>query len=127
MIPQRLAESLRGDPDTVGERVADAYLRLWEEPETRPVLLALVRSASTSERMSAMLRETLGGRVRPQLDHGQPSEDRIVQVSLAASHLFGLAVARHVIGLPSIAALDHDELVAQVAPTLHRYLTGTHL
>jgi hypothetical protein len=43
------------------------------------------------------------------------------------SHLFGLAVARHIVKVPAIAKLDHDDLVAQVAPTIQRYLTNTHL
>src|SRR6185437_1711481 len=33
-IPERITEALPGAPDKLGERVADAYLRLWEEPDT---------------------------------------------------------------------------------------------
>lgn len=125
-IPHRLAESLLGDTDTLGQRVADVYLRLWEEPETRPVLMALVRSASTSERIALMLRETLDARLRPELNQWHSGQEQEIRLGLAASHLFGLAFARHVIAVPAIAALDHDELIAQIAPTIHRYLTGTH-
>lgn len=124
-IPQIIAESLVGDPATAGHRLADTYLRLWEEPTTQPLLLALVRSASTSDRVASMLRETLMARVPPQVIEADPH--RMIRIALAGSHLFGLAAARHIIKMPAVADLSHDDLVAQVAPTIQRYLTGTHL
>jgi AcrR family transcriptional regulator len=123
-IFDRLAGSFAGDEQSVGVRVSDTYLRLWEEPQTRPVLLAIVRSATTSNRAAQMLVEALGGRIQTQV--GTDAE-RIRHISLAGSHLFGLAVARHIIKQPPIAEMDLDDLVAQVAPTIQRYLTGTHL
>lgn len=124
-IPQIIAESLMGDPATAGHRLADTYLRLWEEPATQPLLLALVRSASTSDHVAAMLRETLMARVPPQVIEADPH--RMTRIALAGSHLFGLAAARHIIKMPAVADLSLDDLVAQVAPTIQRYLTGTHV
>jgi AcrR family transcriptional regulator len=123
-IMERLAASLAGDQRGVGLRVTDTYLRLWEEPQTRPVLLAIVRSATTSEPAAQMLVEALGGKI--QAKAGQDAE-RIRRIALAGSHLFGLAVARHIIKQPAIVKMDLDQLIAQVAPTIQRYLTGTHL
>lgn len=124
-IPQLIAETLMGDPATAGHRLADTYLRLWEDPTTQPLLLALVRSASTSDKVAAMLRETLMARVPPELIKADP--DRATRIALAGSHLFGLAAARHIIKMPAVADLPHDDLVAQVAPTIQRYLTATHI
>jgi AcrR family transcriptional regulator len=123
-IMERLAGSLAGDQRTVGLRVTGTYLRLWEEPQTRPVLLAITRSAATSERAAQMLTEALGGRIRA--NAGQDA-GRIRRIAFAGSHLFGLAVARHIIKHPSVAEMDLDQLIAQVAPTIQRYLTGNHL
>ena len=121
-IPGRLAAAVGDDPSTAGRAFTDAYLRLWEDPETRPVLFALVRSAMTSPGATEMLRELLLSRVLVP-DGGA---ERLSQVALAGAHLFGIAMARHVIGLPPVVALSHDELVDQGAPTIQRYLTGTH-
>ncbi|MFC0712994.1 TetR/AcrR family transcriptional regulator [Cellulomonas biazotea] len=119
-IPGIVGRAIGGDPATAGRAVTDAYLRLWEAPATRPVLLALVRSAVTSERAAQMLREIL-------LTHtAQADPDRARRATLAGTHLLGVAVARHVVHLPPIADLTHDELVDEVAPTIQRYLTGTH-
>ena len=72
-----------------------------------------------------MLRDALAHRIRSRA--GKPDNDQARRLALVGSHLFGLAVARHIIKVPAIVELSHEDLVAQVAPTIHRYLTGTHL
>lgn len=124
-IYDRLAASLPGDQASIGQRVSDTYLGLWEEPQTRPILLAITRSATTSNQARQMLRDALDARVRAHT--GKPDRDQARLIALAGAHLFGLAVARHIIQVPAIAQLSHHDLVAQVAPTIQRYLTGTHL
>lgn len=125
MIPERIAAALAGPADELGARATDAYLRLWEEEDTRPILLGLVRSAMTSPHGAALLVEAIGGRVRGQ-DAPPLSEDpRARGIALASSHLFGVAVARHVLRIPVVAELSHDDLVAELAPAIQRYLTGT--
>lgn len=126
VIPQRLAGSLAGDPSSAGRRVADTYLRLWEDPETRLVLMALVRSATTSDRAASMLFEILGSRAREQPGFEPPDDDRMRQVGLVASHLLGVAVARYILKLPPLTSIDRDALVDELAPTIQRYLDGTH-
>jgi AcrR family transcriptional regulator len=124
-IFERLAAALPGDPAAIGTRVTDTYLRLWEQPGTRPTLLALTRSATTSDKAARMLRDALSGHVREHA--GELDSQRAQLLALAGSHLFGLAVARHIIEVPAITQLTLDELVAQVAPTIQRYLAATHL
>jgi hypothetical protein len=46
------------------------------------------------------------------------------RVSLVGSQIVGLGVARYVVGLEPLASASVDDLVAAVAPTLQRYLTG---
>jgi hypothetical protein len=59
------------------------------------------------------------GRLATVLGRDRPER----RVALAASQLFGLAMARYVIGIEPLASLDHDSIVAAVAPTIQRYLT----
>jgi AcrR family transcriptional regulator len=125
IIFERLAASLPGDPSEIGTHVADAYLRLWEQPQPRSILMAIVRSATTSENAAQMLRDALADTIRDRA--GQPDERRSQLLALAGSQLFGLAVARHIVKVPAITQLALDDLVAQVAPTIQRYLTATHL
>ena len=44
--------------------------------------------------------------------------------SYAASQVLGMALTRYVLRFPAIVELGHDDLVAWIAPTLQRYLTG---
>lgn len=125
-IPERLTAALAGDPDQLGQRVADTYLRMWEEPDTRPILMSLVRSAVTSDRAAKMLLDILGARVRFEDNPIAVDPARMRRVGLAASHLVGVAMARHVIHVEPIVELSHEELVAEVAPAIQRYLTGTN-
>ncbi|QDB78738.1 TetR/AcrR family transcriptional regulator [Georgenia wutianyii] len=120
-IPERLAASLAGAPQEIGHRVTDSYLRMWDEPQTRRVLLALVRSTTTAERAADMVRDLLGAHMHETT--GITAEDpRMLGVALAASHLLGVALARHVIRVPALATMDHAALVDQVAPAVQHYL-----
>jgi AcrR family transcriptional regulator len=125
VVFERLAASVPGDQRTIGRRVTDTYLRLWEQPDTRPILLAIMRSATTSDSAAAMLREGLAGKVRVQI--GEQDSEGARRLAMAGSHLLGIAVARHILKVPAIAELTHDDLVAQAAPAIQRYLTGAYL
>lgn len=123
-IPERILAAVAGDPSVAGRAFTDTYLRLWEQPDTGPILRALVRSATTSQRAADMLRETLSARGKQTPSLGP---ERIGSVALAGAHLLGVAVARHIVRAEPIAALTHAQLVDQLAPTIQRYLDGTHL
>jgi AcrR family transcriptional regulator len=125
-IPEILVASLQGDPDTVGARLTETYLGLWEEPETRRVLLALVRSATTSPRAAVMLQDVLGSRIRVTAAGNPPDNEQMRRVGLAGAHLFGVAMARHVMQLSPLNTMAYATLVSEVAPTIQRYLTDTH-
>lgn len=123
VIPDRLLATLDGDPTDVGRRFVDAYLRLWEEPDTRPVMQAVLRSATTSPAAAEMLATILQGRIRSQMGD---DDALVLRLSLVGSHMLGIALARYVVQVPAIAQLDHDSLVDQIAPTIQRYVTGEH-
>lgn len=122
VIPERMALAFLGAPEGLGARMTDAYLRLWEDEDTRPILLGLVRSAMTSPRAAELLAEVLTSRVRENATLPAVDDPQAQRRVLAASHLFGVAVARHVIRLPIVADMSHQELVAQLAPTIQAYL-----
>jgi AcrR family transcriptional regulator len=115
---------LAGDRRTIGERLARLAVSIWESPSGRRALLGILRSAMTNERAATMLREfvaeALLGRVAASL--GLP--DARLRASLAASQLIGVAVGRYVIQVEPLASADPEVLVAWLAPTLQRYITG---
>lgn len=113
------------DRNQLGETILRTLIELWQDPDTLAVWLGLVRSAMSDEKAARLLREFLSSAVFSRIAHalggGAEAEYR---VSLVASQIVGLGIARHVIGLEPLASASPEELVAAVAPTLQRYLTG---
>lgn len=118
-IPATLAATLAGDPETRGRRLTDTYLRMWDDPATRPTLLALVKAAMTSGSAATMLAEAMGVAMAMNTQGTGIAPPRLV---LAASHLLGVAIARHILKFPPIVTMTHDELVAAVSPAIQGYL-----
>lgn len=129
-----LATALAAGPadpaESLGEFLVRTVLQAWEVHEIRDVFIGLIRSASSSEQATAMLREfvteAIVGRLsavaRPG-DGTDPAEARY-RASLVASQVVGLGLTRYVLGLEPLAAADVEMLVAAVGPTVDRYLTG---
>jgi AcrR family transcriptional regulator len=117
-----LPDLLDGDPALLGERFARVFLSLWSNEEFREPMLALLRSATTSERGAAMLREFVGSAMLARLVQGVDGPDAALRVSTAAAQLVGVVLLRYVIKNPALVAATDDEIIALVAPTLQRYL-----
>jgi AcrR family transcriptional regulator len=113
-----------GDRDEMGERIVRTFLRIASNPVSREAMLAMIKSAMTHRASAVMVREfvTRGplSRVAETLD----APDARLRVELAMSHMVGLMIARHVLGLEPLASATEDEIVTLVGPTVQRYLTA---
>jgi AcrR family transcriptional regulator len=120
LVAQLIAE---GGTEDLGERLLRLLLRLWDEQPASP-LLAMIRSASDHEQAATALREFITrevvGRVARAIDADQPE----LRATLCGSQVVGLVMVRYVIRVEPLASADPDQLVAWIAPTLQRYLTG---
>ncbi|MEV6796111.1 TetR family transcriptional regulator [Streptomyces sp. NPDC051320] len=124
MEPAQLVPALLGPgPDGIGERLARYFLGVWENPESRSRLLAIVRSALTHDAAAKVLRgfvlQRVLERVAADLDVPNPR----LRAELAASHMIGIAMVRYVLEMEPLATAEVEEIVTMVAPTLQRYLT----
>jgi len=120
MLPTILAQGVDG----MGERLVRQFLAVWGDPDSRAPFLAMLRSATTSEPAAAMLRSFVSEALLRRVVAGLDVPDAELRASLAAAHLVGLALLRYVVRIPPLAAASEDEIVAIVAPTVQRYLTG---
>jgi AcrR family transcriptional regulator len=118
MVP----DVLDGDPALLGERFARVFLSLLSDPEFREPMLALLRSATTSEAGAAMLREFVGSALLGRLAQSLEGSDVALRISTAAAQMVGIALLRYVIRIPPLVAATDEEIVALVAPTLQAYL-----
>jgi AcrR family transcriptional regulator len=120
-VVERIVKGPRGQ---LGRRLVRFFLSIWDDPNRREALMALMRAATTSPDAADLLRERIGERVlRPVGEHlGGP--DAALRMSLCASHLVGLGITRYIVHIEPIASLDADEVADLVAPALQRYMTG---
>jgi AcrR family transcriptional regulator len=121
----RMDGAWEGPEDTLGERVARAYLGVWEGAagESQP-LLAMLRSAIAHEAAADQLRGFLESRLVTATGYRLPGDHgALLRVSLASSMLVGVIVARHVIKVPAIAGEDLDTIVTHLAPALQSLLS----
>lgn len=122
-VQELVTTVLAGDLDTIGERIARGFLGAWDST-AGGIFPALVRSLAGHDQAAAGLRDFLVkhifGRIVTRLDVDQP----LLRANLCASQLIGIGMIRYVARFEPLADAPADVLVAAVAPTLQRYLTG---
>ena len=120
LLPQLTSAGLDG----LGERMLRSIFAAYDPAPGEDVatLVGLVRSATTTPDATRLLRESfeVGGIVQmvTALHLSQPQ----LRAALLGSELFGLVLARYVVGLEPIASAEVESLVAWYGPTLQRYL-----
>lgn len=121
-----IGDAIRGvDRDHVGEAVVRFFLYQAADPARRGRMVALVRSAMSSEIAARLLRGLVSRVIVGQLKAALPDTSDIeVRAELTASHLIGLGILRYVVAVEPLASTLDDAIVAAVGPTVQRYLTG---
>jgi AcrR family transcriptional regulator len=116
---------LDGDPEELGVRLLTRLLQVWDSPAGAGAVAAL-RGALAKEETTALIREValhqVLGPVVQTLDV-TPAERRW-RANLLATQLVGLVVARYLLRLEPLASTAPAVVVASLAPTVQRYLTG---
>ena len=120
VIPQVLAAG----PDGVGERLVRTFLGVWDAPGHASPFVALIRSAVSNERAAGMVRQFITRVVIRRIVGSLDTDNPELRATLVGSQMVGLAMARYVLRLEPLASATTEEVVAAVAPTIQRYLTG---
>jgi len=111
-----------GPPEQTGDRVARFFVQTWDETSSRSPLLAMIRSATTSDRSAEVLRGFLEREIVATLATAIGGPDAALRASVVASQMVGLAMARYVVRLEPVAGASADEVVAALAPALQTLL-----
>ena len=113
---------LDGGSAGLGERLARVFFQQWDDAATRGSLLAVLRSALTHEESATLLRQFLRDQLLRRLASVLGGADRDLRVELAAAHLLGVAIIRHLLQLEPLASASVDDLAARLGPALDRDL-----
>jgi AcrR family transcriptional regulator len=119
-----VANALIDGPRQAGRRLVTLFLRTWDEENRRNPILTLLRAATTEPQAARMLREFLRQELFAPLMERLGSDEPELRANLAAAQLVGLGIARYVLGFEPLASAEPADVIAWIAPTLQRYLTG---
>jgi AcrR family transcriptional regulator len=105
-----------------GELLVRYFVSRWEEPDGNDKLIALLRTAVTSEGVAEQVQATLSQRLTGPIAAlgGEQVPER---AALIAAQVLGLALCRYILRFEPLASLPAEDVVAAVGPSVHDYLT----
>jgi len=115
-----------------GESLVRHFIGRWEDPVRGQDMIALMRTAVTSETVAAQLHAVLGQLVTEPIaalgdgpGDGTDDGQAAVRGSFIAAQLLGVGFCRYILRLEPLASLPAEDVAAAVAPSVEHYLTGT--
>jgi AcrR family transcriptional regulator len=105
-----------------GELLVRHFVEPWERSPSGDTLALLVRTAVTDDGVAEQVQANFDRLIAaPVAALGDRDADR--RSALISSQLLGLAVSRYILRREPLASLGMDEIVADISPTIQRYLT----
>jgi len=125
-MPRLIEHAVGEGPVGLGERLVRTVLEIWDS-EMQPSLVAALRTALAEPGLTRGFGEFLTleilGRVVDRDDLPEAEANR--RSGLVASQMVGLIMGRYVLRLPALVNRPSEELVAEIGPTIQRYVDGS--
>jgi AcrR family transcriptional regulator len=124
-LPRIVEKVAAGSRNDLGERLVRTVLGVWDS-ELQPSLIAAIRTTLTDPALTRSVGEFLTLEVighvlrRDEL----PTEEANRRSGLVASQILGLLMGRYVLRMPVLANRPTEDLVADIGPTVQRYVDG---
>jgi AcrR family transcriptional regulator len=105
-----------------GELLVRHFVSRWEDPARDDEMIALLRTAVTSETVAKQLQAVLSQLITEPIANlgDEQAGDRSTFI---VAQLLGVALCRYILHLEPLASLPSDDVVAAVAPSVQHYLT----
>jgi AcrR family transcriptional regulator len=120
---ERIARLGEGPADSIGQRLAEVVVGIFENPDARDVFLGRIRGASAHPEAADLVKQTVERdmvTLAASLDVDRPE----LRAMLTGSIVIGTAFARYIVRVEPLASLDGPALVGLLAPQLQQSLTG---
>ena len=115
---------LSGDDADVGSRLAGFVLEVLERPQTRDIILGMIRAAASEDAAAHQVQQLLASRLLAPLARHVGADQPELRAAMLASQVVGLTFARHVVGFPVLADADRRDLAALLGAVFDVYLRG---
>jgi len=123
-LPEIVGKVAAGTRDDLGERLVRTVLGVWDS-DLQPSLVAAIRTTLTDPALTRSVGEFLALEVIGQvLRRDLPPEEANRRAGLVASQILGLLMGRYVLRMPVLANRRTEDLVAEIGPTVQRYVDG---
>jgi AcrR family transcriptional regulator len=123
--PPQLLDAMAGcEPGREGELLLGRILAIWEDPEVRLRLTALLRIGISHRDAAEALRNLFQGQLITPLAELIGGPDAELRAALVASQIAGLALLRFIIGIEQVADADTDSLTRIVGANIQNYISS---
>ncbi|WAZ19658.1 TetR family transcriptional regulator [Streptomyces cinnabarinus] len=124
-----LERVVAGDPATLPDRIAHAFVQRMETDAVNDPLVTLVRSAASDERAAAHLlvamQERSAAAYRSVLSPNAPAalgDDLDTRVALVGSHMIGVVFSRYIARTEPLASMPPEQLTEHLTRILRHIL-----
>lgn len=119
----RISELAPGGPEALAEGILRTVLSVWDTPQGRKRLRPILAGLISADPKLGFLRDFFVRRMLGTVTEKLDVDHAELRVSLMASQILGVLVAKVLLRLEPLASADHETVVRVVTPTLVRYLT----
>jgi AcrR family transcriptional regulator len=123
-VDLRLPDLTDCPPTRRGRRLVEHFLTRWEGTAGDDVLVLLLRSAATNEAARDRMHSVFTDQLRLCVAAVSDPSSAGHRAALIATQMLGLALCRYVLRLPLVVEATPEQVVADLGPTIQRYLTG---
>jgi AcrR family transcriptional regulator len=107
----------------LGAAVVGLVLRVWDDPVRQPTLLALIRSSTTTQSATDLLRDGLLRVLLREIADVSGIDQAEERLPFVATQTIGLIFARYVLRVEPLASMPAGAVVERIGPVIQHYLT----
>lgn len=112
-----------GAANEVGKRTLQTLLTSWDATGGGPFAASVIGTIGVSKAVDVLQKVFMTG-VFDGVLKALGADQLRLRASLCSAHLVGVGIMRYAAKTEPLASVDRATLVAAMAPTLQRYLTG---
>lgn len=121
---QILSAALEPDPRGQGYQLVRSFLELWDNPQTRDPMLAVIRSSVSYDTAAQLVVDSLVEHVIGHVVKAAGVPQQELRAAMIGSQMMGLVTLRYVICIPPLATLPSDVVAGMAGPFVDRCLSG---